>query len=244
MEGFWREWPEVIITRVASRFSLDEEEIHRVAAMMQGMTAAALVRIAAWHWGRERLTTVLEEEQFEQWAREVVYARPVNSDDCDEVRRRASWALDEIFEADRLALTEYFMEECGLSTKTISHLFSYSFLFVLASLPPAEEPLGAHSESLVLRLRREWASVESRLSERERDFLSETLRVRRGSFDTGGYPAIREVSPSTSNGSSSASSNGSPPDEAPSFPRSAFSYIRELLGISPKAELRDDTEER
>lgn len=239
MEGVWRGWPEVIVRNVASRFDRHEEEIRRVAVMTQGVIAAALVRVAAGHRGRERLMQVLEDAHFEEWAREAVRALPACAEcgeECDEIRRRASLALDHIFEADRLALTEFFIEESGLSAKVVSHIFSFSLLFVLASLPPAERAGDSLADSLVFRIRREWECVESRLNSRERDFLENTLRVRRRSFDTGGYPAIPEpIAPTRS--------SLPPPPESLSIPRGTFSYIRELLGIAPKQVLRDDTEE-
>lgn len=233
MEDVRHELPTEIVVVLSARFALDEEQIRRATVFIQGMTAAALVRVAAWNSGRTRLGQILDATGGEDWVRDVASTLFESSEAQESLRCCSSIALDGIFEADRLALTAFFSEKTGLPTKPVSHIFSYSFPFLLASLPPAEVHEDANAEFIIVRLRREWEFIESQLTDDERTFLDENIRVRRRGLESGGYPAVQDV-PTT------RSSLLPSPSDAPDEPaRTALSYIREILGMAPE----DDVDE-
>ena len=197
------------------------------------MTAAALLRVAAWHSGRKRLGQILDAAGGEYWVRDVARTLFESSEERELLRCRSSIALDGIFEADRLALTAFFSEKTGLPTKPVSYIFSYSFPFLLTSLPPAEVREDANADFIIVRFRREWELIESQLTDDERAFLDENIRVRRRGLESGGYPAVQDA-PTT------RSSLPPSPSDAPDGPaRTALSYIREILGMAPE----DDVDE-
>lgn len=233
MESVRHQLPTEIVVAISTRFALDEEQIRRATVFIQEMTAAALVRVAEWRSGRKRLGEILHATGGEYWVRDVARTLFESNETQESLRGRASTALDGIFEADRLALTAFFSEKTGLPTKPVSHIFSYSFAFLLASLPPAEAPEDAHAEFIIVRLRREWELIERQLSDDARAFLDENIRVRRRGLESGGYPAVQDAPTTRSSLPPSTS-------DAPDGPaRAALSYIREILGMAPE----DDVDE-
>lgn len=193
MESFWRELPEEIVSAISKQFALDENRIRAANVMIQRVTGAALARVAAWHRGRERLARAFEASGADSWGIEIARAWFENAPARETLRRRSSAVLDAIFEADRLALTEFFAEKTALPIKAVSHIFSYGFPFLIASLRLGHEAGESQPDAITYRLRRAWDALEAPLTEQERAFLEQALLVRRRGLDSGGYPVFEGV---------------------------------------------------